>query len=90
MLIMLINDYLHHNRARRRESRSVWSELERCELLFLRVFFLFLFQVWTSIPNEGGPVYFLGPAAAEHPQQALLPDDQWSSGAGTGQLLMTM
>lgn len=47
--------------------------------------FLLFFKVWTSIPNEGGPVYFLGPAAAEHPQQALLSHDQWSSVTGTGQ-----
>lgn len=39
------------------------------------MFFLFYFvKVWTSIPNEGGQVYFLGPAATEHLEQAVLPD----------------
>lgn len=60
-----------------------------CELPLYTCFGpLFLFKVWTTFPNEGGPVYFLGSDAAEHPQQAVLPDDQWSTGTGTGQLLI--
>lgn len=56
----------------------VWCEVNTC------FFFLFYFvKVWTSIPNEGGQVYFLGPAAAEHSEQDVLPDDQWNSGTGT-------
>lgn len=55
------------------------------------MFFLFYFmKVWPSIPNEGGQVYFLGPAATEHPEQDVLPDDQWNSGPGTGYLSVIM
>lgn len=39
-------------------------------------------KVRATISNERGPVYFLGPATAEHPQQALLSHDQWSSCTG--------
>lgn len=40
-------------------------------------------QVWTSISDAWGQEYLLGPAAAEHPQQALLPDAEWLPGSGT-------
>lgn len=65
------------------------DSVDKIEVIWVLLVISFvLFKVWTSVPNEGGPVYFLGPAAAEHPQQALLPDDQWSSGSGTEQLLL--
>lgn len=48
-------------------------------LIFLSSYSL---EVRATISNERGPVYFLGPASAEHPQQALLSHDQWSSGTG--------
>lgn len=59
--------------------------------VFLNLCFFFYFvKVWTSFPNEGGQVYFLGPAATEHPEQNVLPDGQWNSGTGTryGSLIM--
>lgn len=53
--------------------------------------FLYCFvKVWTSVPHEGRQVYFLGPTATEHPEQDVLPDDQWDSSTGTGYLSVTM
>lgn len=57
-------------------TQMVWCEVNTC-------FFYYFVKVWTSIPNEGGQVCFLGPAATEHPEQDVLPDDQWNSGTGT-------
>lgn len=57
-------------------TQMVWCEVNTC-------FFYYFVKVWTSIPNEGGQVYFLGPAATEHPEQDVLPDDQWNPGTGT-------
>lgn len=54
------------------------------------MFSFYFVKVWTSIPNEGGQVYFLGPATTEHPEQDVLPDDQWNSGTGTGYLSVIM
>lgn len=45
--------------------------------------FYVCWKVWAAIPNEGGPVYFLGPTPAEHPQQAVLPDGQRRSRPGS-------
>lgn len=52
-------------------------------------------QVWPSISDAWGQEHLVGPAAAEHPQQALLSDAEWISSAGktpqpTGELRLTV
>lgn len=39
-------------------------------------------QVWTSVFDARGHKHLLGPAAAEHSQQAVLSNAEWISGSG--------